>query len=194
MKVFFDTKFTGLHQNTTLISIGLVSENGRTFYAEFTDFDKKQVKEWIQENVIKNLQFREPIEGQDPYYSAVRAPDNPIGNDLFDSYDVRMQGTSGQVAQELERWLSQFDQVEMWGDCLAYNWVLFCQLWGGAFWIPENVYYIPFDIATLMKMNGVDPDVSREEFAGMTDGVAKHNALWDAKVIKACYEKLMTLP
>jgi hypothetical protein len=35
-KIFFDTEFTGLHQGTTLISIGLISECGKTFYAEFT--------------------------------------------------------------------------------------------------------------------------------------------------------------
>jgi len=39
-KIFFDTEFTGLHQNTTLISIGLISECGKTFYAELTDYDK----------------------------------------------------------------------------------------------------------------------------------------------------------
>jgi len=27
MKVFMDTEFTGLHQGTTLISLGMVSEN-----------------------------------------------------------------------------------------------------------------------------------------------------------------------
>ena len=37
MKIFFDTEFTGLHKNTTLISIGLVAENGKKFYAEFND-------------------------------------------------------------------------------------------------------------------------------------------------------------
>ena len=42
-KIFFDTEFTGLHQKTTLISIGLVSEDGREFYAELTDYDKSQV-------------------------------------------------------------------------------------------------------------------------------------------------------
>ena len=36
-KIFFDTEFTGLHQNTTLISIGLVSECGKSFYAELVD-------------------------------------------------------------------------------------------------------------------------------------------------------------
>lgn len=52
MNLFFDTEFTGLHQNTTLISIGIVSECGKTFYAECLDFDESQVNEWIRENVL----------------------------------------------------------------------------------------------------------------------------------------------
>jgi uncharacterized protein YprB with RNaseH-like and TPR domain len=32
---YFDTEFTGLHQNTTLISIGLIADTGDT-YAELT--------------------------------------------------------------------------------------------------------------------------------------------------------------
>jgi hypothetical protein len=86
-------------------------------------------------------------------------------------------------------WLSQWDSVEMWSDCLAYDWVLFNNLFGTAFDIPKNVYYIPFDICTLFKIKGLDPDINREEFAGL-DG-PKHNALHDALVIKACYEKLV---
>ena len=54
MKIFLDTEFTGLHQYTTLISIGIISEFGDTFYAEFSDYDKNQVDNWIQENVINN--------------------------------------------------------------------------------------------------------------------------------------------
>ena len=41
-KMFFDTEFTGLHQNTTLVSIGLVSDEGERFYAELTDYDDTQ--------------------------------------------------------------------------------------------------------------------------------------------------------
>ena len=61
----------------------------------------------------------------------------------------------------------------------------------GAFDIPKNVYYIPFDICTLFKAKGIDPDINREKFSELVDGSQKHNALWDAKVIKACYDKLM---
>ena len=55
VKVFFDCEFTGLQQNTTLISIGLISECGKTFYAEFNDFAQDLVDDWVQHHVISNL-------------------------------------------------------------------------------------------------------------------------------------------
>ena len=82
----------------------------------------------------------------------------------------------------------------MWSDCLSYDWVLFCQLFGHAFNIPKCVCYIPFDICTVMKVTGIDPDINREEFSGMIKDSEtvpkKHNALWDAHVIRWCYRRL----
>ena len=169
MKVFFDTEFTGLHKNTTLISIGAIAEDGQTFYAELTDYDKNQIDDWLQENVIDNLSRNL--------------------NELRYVADVTAHGTKDGVSKSLKSWLSQWDSVEIWSDCLAYDWVLFNDLFGHAFNIPDNTYYIPFDICTLFKVKGIDPDISREEFAGIEG--KKHNALHDAKVIKACYEKMM---
>jgi hypothetical protein len=40
----------------------------------------------------------------------------------------------------LSQWLEQFGEVEIWSDCLSYDWVLFNQLFGHAFNIPKNVY------------------------------------------------------
>ncbi|WP_438446879.1 3'-5' exoribonuclease domain-containing protein [Gorillibacterium sp. sgz5001074] len=179
MKVFFDTEFTGLHQNTTLISIGCVAEDGRTFYAELTDYDKCQVDDWIKKNVISNLVIHHE---RDYYYKVT---------DIEEIYKSNSYG----IGSRLSVWLQQFDKVEMWSDCLSYDWVLFCQLFGHAFNIPNNVYYIPFDICTVFKLKGIDPDVSREDFAGAKDWNVehKHNALHDAKVIKACYERLMNM-
>ena len=68
--------------------------------------------------------------------------------------------------------------------------VLFNDIFGTAFDIPKNIYYIPFDLSTLLYVKGIDPDINREEFANMKDGSQKHNALWDAKVIKRCFELL----
>lgn len=174
-KVFFDTEFTGLHQGTTLISIGLVSECGKTFYAELTDYDKTQIDEWLQKNVIGNLNLttRDNLRYRNGGDTAIKCDtDNLKGF--------------------LSEWLEQFEKVEIWSDCLSYDWVLFNQIWGHAFNIPKNLYYIPFDICTLFKAKGVDPDINREQFSELTDGSQKHNALWDAKVIKACYDKLMS--
>lgn len=189
-KIFFDTEFTGLHQNTTLISIGLISECGKTFYAELNDYDKSQIDEWLQENVINNLRFKEPKQGEDEYYIASRFVENKVPNDLYKSYSLELRDSKSVVAFQLMQWLEQFEKVEMWGDCLSYDWVLFNQLFGHSFNVPKNVYYIPFDICTLFKVKGIDPDISRDEFSNMKENNQKHNAIWDAKVIKRCFELL----
>lgn len=164
-----------MHQNTTLISIGLVAEDGKTFYAELYDYDKTQVDEWIRDNVIANTSYLKESGNQETASVSMS--------------DYYCPGSTNTIKTALSEWLDQWDHVEMWSDCLAYDWVLFNQLFGHAFNIPKNVYYIPFDICTLMLIKGVDPDINREEFSNMTGD--KHNALHDAKVIKACYEKLV---
>lgn len=172
MKIFFDTEFTGLHINTTLISIGCVSENGAQFYGECDDYELTQVDDWLKQNVIRHLWSQQPSV--------------PIGEHV--TYVV---GSALRVGNALLDWLLQWPSVEMWSDVLAYDWVLFCDLCGGAFGVPSNVYYIPFDLATLLKVKGIDPDISREKLANLTIAGDKHNALWDALVIKACYERVM---
>lgn len=174
-KLFFDTEFTGLHKNTTLISIGIISEDGKTFYAELNDYDINQISDdkWILENVIDNLLY---------------------GTEYFDiAADKVVYGNKKEVSYALKDWLQQFDEVEIWSDCLAYDWVLFNDLFEHAFNIPNNIYYIPFDICTLMKLKNVDPDISREEYIDHYPVGKKHNSLYDARIIKACYEKLMKL-
>lgn len=173
-KIFFDCEFTGLHKNTTLISIGLISDCGKTFYAEFTDYDKGQIDDWIKRNVISKLKY----------------PDKIF---FFSNNSIDICDNTEKIKNHLKSWLSQFDQVEMWSDCLSYDWVLFNDIFGTD--IPKNIYYIPFDICTLFKIKGIDPDISREEFA-KEDKInwfakeEKHNALFDAKIIAMCYDKL----
>ena len=161
MKLFLDTEFTGLHKDTTLISIGIVPEyNGTPFYAELNDYNAGQVDAWIKENVVDNL----------------------TGENVVNTAELKAQ------LSLYIKWMG--GEVEIWSDCLAYDWVLFNDIFGHAFDIPKNVYYIPFDICTLFKMKGIDPDINREEFAGVEKSTKKHNALYDARIIKRCYEKL----
>lgn len=174
-KIFFDCEFTGLHQNTTLISIGFVSECNKTFYAEFTDYDKNQLDDWLQENVINNLTMSDEKHG---YKDTM-------------TKNWKLKGDSSFIKHYLTLWLAQFDEIEIWSDCLSYDWVLFCELFGGAMNIPEHVYYIPYDICTSFKEKGIDPDINREEFAFDSNvNNQKHNSLWDAQVIRYCYFKL----
>lgn len=182
-KIFFDCEFTWLNQNTTLISIWLVSECGKTFYAEFTDYDKTQVNNWIKNNVIKNLKFLK----QDTWYG------------FFSENTTFFKWNSQSIKTHLTTWLRNFWEVEIWSDCLSYDWVLFNTLLADySDWypqLPENIYYIPFDICTLFKVKWIDPDVSREEYAKEWSESwfwkeEKHNALFDARIIKMCYNKL----
>jgi hypothetical protein len=182
-KIFFDCEFTGLHKNTTLISIGLISDCGKTFYAEFTDYDKGQVDDWIKKNVISKL--KRANNNNKSAFSIGK------GNEFLEVF-----GNKEGIKLYLKKWLSQFEQVEMWSDCLSYDWVLFNNIFGTAFDIPKNIYYIPFDICTLFKIKGIDPDISREEYAKESKEnwfaeEKKHNALFDAKIIKMCYNRLI---
>ena len=196
-KIFLDTEFTGLHQKTTLISIALISECGKTFYAEFADYDKTQVDDWIQENVIDQLRFTKnlthAISSWELWLSDKGKYSNALEMQLAvkDMSNFECIGITPMIKNRLEKWLEQFDEVEIWSDCLAYDWVLFCNIFGHAFDIPENIYYIPFDICTLFKAKNIDPGISREEYASFPEtNLPKHNALHDAIIIKACYEKL----
>jgi len=176
-KVFFDCEFTGLYQDTSLISIGFIAESGETFYAELTDYNLVDLVDWIQVNVIDNLLFN----------------DCNIEFTHIDHINktTEIKGDNDSLKIELLSWLEKLGDVEMWSDLYAYDWVLFNNIFGGAMDIPKNVYYIPFDICTQFKLAGIDPDINREEFSGMKEGARKHNALWDAMVIKACYERLV---
>jgi len=204
-KLFLDTEFSGLHQKTTLISLGLVSECGKTFYSEFTDFDKTQIDEWLQNNVIDNLLYTDEITAAcgswEHWFSEKSNFANVLSFTLAekDMSEFHCIGATPMVKNRLEKWLSQFDKIEIWSDCLSYDWVLFNNIWGHAFNLPKNISYIPLDICTLFNIKGIDPDINREEFIAdfsKSEDILhgkKHNALYDAYVIRECYNKLKTL-
>jgi hypothetical protein len=194
-KLFIDLEFTGLHQATTPISLGIISECGKTFYAEFTDYDRTQINDWLDENVIANTWVSK--------HNRIASMGSVYSDDLRWA-DVHVFGSSDFIKPFLIQWLSQFEEVIIWSDCLAYDWVLFNQIWGHAFNLPKNIYYIPMDICTVFEMKGIDPDISREEYCEIETfreektkvlrndfQSIKHNALWDAFIIRECYNKLI---
>lgn len=183
MKIFFDTEFTGLHKNTTLISIGMVSEDNRQFYAELTDYDENQCDEWITKNVLSHLYTKslDNIE-KSPYISNLH-----IGN-------------KEDISKALFIWLKQFDTVEFISDVSHYDFVLLIDLFGSAWNLPKNVcpscYDINQDIASKYDISQKEAfDKSREEilYQHYKENVVngdKHNSLYDAKVIRELYQIL----
>lgn len=191
-KLFLDTEFTGLHKNTTLISLSLVTEDGNFFYAEFTDYNVMQVDGWIKDNVIKNLIFQHRPD------NTASSASTPTGTD----YNVK--GNTEFVLKQLLQWLGELsknsqEKFEVWADVPHYDWVLFCDIFGGAMNLPQCIFYICFDLATKFKeLPGGDPDCNRLDFLKSVLGhstvmetiTAPHNALNDAIVTKTIWEIL----
>lgn len=189
MKLFFDTEFTGLRKDTTLISLGIVSEDGRKFYAEFIDYDENQCDDWIIENVIKNL-ILESIPMCNKYISVnakikrngmeyeIGSPRLCRGNGLFE-YEWKREndrttyckGIRYFVNKHLEKWLSQFDTIHFVSDVSHYDFVLLIDLLtngGTALDLPGNIsavcHDINHDIAQHFGVTDAEAfDMSREQ-------------------------------
>ena len=200
MKIFFDTEFTGLHKDTTLISIGLIDENGRTFYGEFSDYDESQCDNWIRENVIKHLKWSK------------EGPVEDFANIYVNSWEAF--GSKEYIKIILSEWLSKYDNVELVSDCCHYDMVLFIDIFGDAWSIPDVVnpacHDINQDIAKYFDISEKEAfDLSREKFIekvnidrqdeqnnfDISEGEKiiniegdKHNSLYDAKVIREIYK------
>lgn len=189
MKIFFDTEFTGLHKDTMLISIGCVSEDNRQFYAEFNDYDRTQCDDWIESRVIPNLRFNNP---KDRNHYGVSSH-GKSRDSILKNYSVELVGDKKKISDEFTTWLSQFDSVEFISDCSHYDFVLLIDLFGTAFDLPKQVCPACHDInQDIAKYYGVTDaeafDISREQIIGTKDDTdKKHNALFDAEVIRDIY-------
>lgn len=182
MKIFFDTEFTGLRKDTTLISIGLISENKKQFYAELIDYKEDQCDDWIKKNVIDKL-YKTDWDKRESEYVA--------------NYHL---GAKLEIGKVLCNWLAQFDYVEFVSDVCHYDMVLLIDLLGGAWHLPQNVSAACYDInQDIARKYGITMkeafDKSREDILyqhykeNKVHG-DKHNALYDAKVIRELYQIL----
>lgn len=86
MLLFLDTEFTDFI-HCELISVGIVTEDGREFYAECSDVDLSLCSDFARAAVLPQL-GREPA----------------------------VVGTEQHISAALQQWLAQFDQVEVCFD------------------------------------------------------------------------------
>lgn len=179
MNIYFDTEFTGLYKDTDIISMGLVSEDGKELYLEFKGINVAKQDKWIRDNVLAHT-----VLYGDAYWG-----------DIVSNVMNYHAGTKEELRGVLLNWLRQFDSVQLVSDVCHFDFVLFIDIFGSAFDLPKNVspacHDINQDIARTYGVNdAIAFELSREQIIeDMEEHIDghKHNALYDAKVIKALY-------
>lgn len=113
MKYFLDTEFieSGPWAPIHLISIGIVAEDGREFYAINSEAPLSDVNNWVKENVLPHLK---PFPGSQMPLRMIAA-------------EVKLFCRAGTD-----------DKPEFWGYYADYDWVVFCQIFGCMIDLPKG--------------------------------------------------------
>jgi len=117
-ELFFDMEFTSLSPDAQIISLGVISDCGKSIYCEFNDFDLNRCDDWVKKNVVGKLKWELNYE----HYPEIMVPQG----DLEGSSDTeRVQGW-------LKQWLTQFSdyQIQFITDCGTFDWYWMLQLIG----------------------------------------------------------------
>ncbi len=174
-RFFYDTEFIEDGHTIDLISIGIVTEDGREYYAVNRDSPWKRIakRPWLVENVVRSLPR---IHGDRRLHVGRR---NPLALDFSDPtirpYD--------QIANEVESFLLIGGGVpELWADCGAYDHVVLMWLWGDMSCKPEVLPCYTNDIQQEISRSG-NPDLPKQD-------TGAHNALADARHLRTCWQAL----
>lgn len=180
MRYFYDCEF--LEDGTTIepISIGMVAEDGREYYAVNRDMPWHRIVQhpWLRANVVPHLPLR---------------PDFPVLE--LDRTDPAVKPVPV-IAAELVRFIaagaSDRADNELWAYYAAYDHVMLCQLWGRMIDLPKCVPMFTHDLQQVAAMLGVN----LERLAGKPED--EHNALadarWDARAWRALGDYSMPEP
>jgi len=111
-RYFYDCEFVEDGRTIDLISIGVVDESGREFYAVSTEFDPARAGSWVRRHVLPQLP----------------PPADPA-----------WRGRA-QIRTDLYEFLTApGDDIELWAWLAAYDHVALCQLWGDMTALPRSV-------------------------------------------------------
>lgn len=150
---FLDTEFIdrGDESRLDLISIGLVSDDGRTYYAISGEFDPARADPSVQAHVIAKL----------------------------DSRGAFRRKSRQEIASDIRRLvLPGGEKPEFWAYFASYDWVIFCQLFGSMMKMPKGMPHLCFDIAQRMEDLGISRN---HPFMPKLDESLAHHALVDAE-------------
>jgi len=149
---FLDTEFNDNGKTIELISIALVSED-RNYYAVASEgWSDESCSQWVKDHVLIHL---------------------PPANDMIGSMAWK---TRDQIANDVVRLIGN-ETPEIYGYYSAYDWVVFCQLFGPMVSLPRNFPRHCVDLRQRMKERGVS---SRDLPIGFRAS-RPHDALKDAQ-------------
>lgn len=195
--------------------------SSKSFYAEFNDFYLNRCDDWVKENVIKKLKYNksEIAFNRDELKNGnVHVKDIAMGIKQhlkgwlkhFSGYQIQFVVDCGTwdwywMLQLLAEWDKSPKEIDLGGGLKRYFFMPFGKdsYSIGLPKLPANISPVPLDLNDLIAhKKGISVkeafDLNREELAfgkvaaDSTDD--KHNAIWDAKVIKEVYNKLNKQP
>ncbi|MQA60775.1 MAG: polyadenylate-specific 3'-exoribonuclease AS [Actinophytocola sp.] len=112
MRFFYDTEFIEDGVTIDLVSIGVVDERGREFYAVSTEFDPDRAGPWVRANVLPKLP----------------SPSDPA-----------WRGRE-RIRQDLLAFIGKpHGGIELWAWFAAYDHVALAQLWGPMPQLPRQL-------------------------------------------------------
>jgi len=151
MRYFYDTEFIDDGRTIELISIGVIAEDGREYYAVSTEFNPDLAGPWVRKHVLPKLPS--PSSKQWRSRRQIRA-------DLEDFF-----GVDGD------------EPIELWAWVGAYDHVVLCQLWGPMPELPQTMPRFTRELRQLWESCGAPrlPAPPRDSHDALVD--AKHNLL-----------------
>ncbi len=146
-----------------LISIGIVCEDGREYYAINRDAPWRAIgkNEWLRKNVVRALPR---IHGDRRNH----LPKRDLGIEFAD----RRFKPHAQIAAEVREFLLAAGNPELWADYGAYDHVVQCWLYGAMIDLPPGLPMWPHDLQQESETNQL-------EIPDQPSGA--HNALEDAR-------------
>lgn len=154
-RYFYDCEFIEDGRSIDLVSIGVVDEFGREFYAISTEFDERAAVPWVRRNVLDRL----PSPGDPAWRSRARIRDELL------AFLVEPLGSG--------------HQMELWAWYAAYDHVVLAQLWGRMPALPREIPRFTKDLRQLWDDRGRPtlPESAEGRHDALVD--ARHNlARW----------------
>jgi hypothetical protein len=162
----YDTEFleSGGSSPILPISIGMIRDDGATYYAVVEDRDTitlALMNPWLAENVIPALPIQFFVDGQQWTWA--------YGHRDFSAIKPRRQ-----IAAEVAEFITSTPDVELWADYCAYDHVVLAQLFGRMIDLPAGVPMWTNDLRTEWRRLG------RPALPSLS-GITEHNSLDDAR-------------